>query len=234
MLEKEKPQSLAQADVAVLDWVRTVITDSDVHLAPPDTQRNRMGIYVYLMALTEDPPLRGSGRAPLQIEAQYLITVQDTDPAMAHQRLDRLIFDALRQPIFEVTFTALTPQLWSAFNLIPQPAFVLCLSIAVEQPLPAVPIVLEPPSLEGVPMTTLRGVLLGPGEIPLANASVEYPSLQRKVQTNARGEFNLRAVPLAPQQKALRIIAKGKTFEIVVEQPDQPDENIQIHLPLLA
>ncbi len=229
---REKPHSLEQADTMVLEWVRTAVPDAQIFFGPPGAQADQAEISLYLMALADAPPLRGPGRVPLQIQAQYLVTVAGSDQSTAHQQLNALIFAALRHPMFEVTFTALSPQFWSAFHVIPQPAFVLAIPIVVEQPLPDIPIVREPPTIDGVPMTVLRGVLLGPGGIPLANATVEYPSLQRKVQTDARGEFTLRAIPREPQAKALRVKAKGKIFDITVAQPAQPEESVIVQVPL--
>ncbi len=233
MTQHKKPASLPQADDLLVTWAREILPGSEPLLTPPGTASGQSAVNLYLLALAASPPLRGPEPTPLQLMARYLVTAWDADPTQAHTMLDALVFNAMRHPLFEVDLTPLSYELWAGFQMNPQLAFVLCIPVVVVDPVPQVPIVREPPTLSGIPMVTLRGILLGPGEIPLANARVEYPSLQRTVRTNAQGEFTLRGLPAEPRTKALRIKAKDRTFDMAVEQPTNPEDVAMIVVPLL-
>lgn len=232
MTQHEKPTSLPQADDLLISWAQEILPSSEQLLTPPGTAAGESAVHLYLFALAASPPLRGPEPVPLQLMARYLVTTQGADPTQAHTLLDALIFNAMRHPLFEVDLAPIAPEMWVGFQVLPQPAFVLGIPVVVVDPVPQIPIVREPPTLTGVPMVALRGILLGPGEIPLANARVEYPSLKRVVRTNALGEFTLRGLSAEPQAKALRIKTKSKVFEMTVEQEDAGGERVIIHVPL--
>lgn len=232
MTEHQRPHSLMQADEHVLSWARQTLATENVSLMVPKRRTSENAVSLYLLELTDAPPLRGPGRAPLQVQARYLVTVHNDTPAAAHSQLNALLFAAMSHPLFETDFS-ISPTLWSALNLVPQPAFLLCVPVIVEQPLPATPVVREPPTIDGAPMMTLQGILLGPGDIPLANARVEYPSLQRVTTTNAQGEFHLRGLPVEPRTKQIQVHTKGKRFALTVEASQIASDTVVLHVPML-
>ena len=222
-----------EADEQLLAWAQEFLPDTELLLTSPTGKASQAAVYFYLWDLAAAPPLRGPDPAPLQLMARYLVCTWGTDPTQAHTLLNALIFHAMRHPLFEVDLEPIPLELWSGFQMMPQPAFVLCIPVVVVDPVPPVPIVLEPPTLTGVPLVALRGLVLGPDDFPLANARVEYPSLQRSATTDAQGEFTLSGLPAEPTTKALRIKTKGKIFDLAVEQPAGPEEVATIHVPLL-
>ena len=232
--QNKKPTSLSEADGLLIAWAQKALPEAVLLLTPPTTAHKRVTVHLYLLSLTDMPPLRGFNPVPSQLMARYLVTTWDTDPTQMHMMLNVLVFNAMRHPLFEVDLTPIPPELWLGFQVIPQPAFMVGVPVVVEGEMPDVPIVREPPALSGVPMVTLRGVVLGPGEIPLANVQVEYPSLQRSVSTNTKGQFVLPGLPAEPRTKVLRVKAKGKVFDLDVEQPMDVGEFARVDVPSLT
>jgi hypothetical protein len=66
----------------------------------------------------------------------------------------------------------------------------------------------------------LSGVVLGPGDVPLAAAHVDLLSLALTVETDAQGRFLFPAVPAEPRQLRVRIRARRKEGEVQVVRPD--------------
>jgi hypothetical protein len=90
--------------------------------------------------------------------------------------------------------------------------------------------VLEPLVTRVVEMKGLEGQLLGPGDTPLTNATIEIPSMNLRVHTDAHGRFHFHAVPAASLTQRLRIYAKGQTFDVEVD-PQRTPLTVRIDFP---
>ena len=59
-------------------------------------------------------------------------------------------------------------------------------------------------------MVPLRGVVLGPGDVPIAGARVEIPPANLSTSTDRLGRFAFAAVASGPYPTTLRVLAKGR------------------------
>ena len=218
---------IEQVDDRLKKWITPLVGETAVSFSPPKPTTGR-GVSLYLLELVDFPPLRGPKKPPLQLLLRYLVTTWGETPAEAHQLLGHLLFSAMQTHDFETQLQSIDPAVWVAFGTPPLPAFMLCVPLKLEQPEKLAPLVRSPIEVVGSPMTQLNGVVLGPGNIPIANALIEYPALQRSVHTDHKGRFRFTAVPSKPREKLLHIKARGKEFEITVEQPSQKGERIII------
>jgi hypothetical protein len=137
----------------------------------------------------------------------------------------------MEQEGWELEFEALPMQAWSAFGIPPRPSFVLRVPLRVERPEErAKPVRLI--KLEGLPVATLQGSVLGPDDVPIAGATVEAPALQRWATTDDHGRFVLTGLPQAAQNR-LVVNAKGKRIEVSPEGGPDPSKPLTIRLTSL-
>src|SRR5262245_33018843 len=198
-----------RVDQRLKDWIGTVLEATEVVLSPPGSAATAQGVSLYLLELRQTPPARGTRRPPLQITLRYLVTVWADRPEQAHHLLGKLVFAALANPEFDVDPDPLPVATWQAFGLVPRPALVLGVPLRHERPEPAAPLVRVPPVFQHAALGSLEGLVLGPGDAPVANAQVEVPALRRSTRTDARGRFVFAALPSEPRVKRLRVQAKG-------------------------
>jgi hypothetical protein len=208
-------------DQSLMQWVRDLLGDTKVSLAPPPSDP---GINLYLMSMEPLPPARTNERSPLQVRLNYLVSSWNKDAQQAHDQLSQLVFAAMDHADFEVSF-ALTPDLWSSFGTPSRPAFILSVIARHERPQPAVPRVRHPMVTESIGLTALSGLVTGPDEIPLAGAYVVLPTIQLSQYTNPHGEFIFQRVPMIPLRLLVR--AKGAERQLTVEHPNE--EPVRIH-----
>jgi hypothetical protein len=109
---------------------------------------------------------------------------------------------------------------WSALGVPPRPAIVLRVRCRFERASRDVAPVLAPLRVEGGPVHSLRGRLVGPGEIPIVGAEVGLPATGARSRTDGSGAFTLPSVPPGPLSLTVR--AKGREFLVAVEAPEQP------------
>ncbi|MCI0394188.1 MAG: Pvc16 family protein [Chloroflexi bacterium] len=225
---------IEQVDKDLKSWVQAILNEIDLSLAPPGPAQPGRGVNLYLLELASAPPLRGGhSRPPLQFSLRYLVTAWAEEAEEAHQALGRLIFAAMENPKFEVELEPVPVETWLALGVKPQPSFILRVPLRLERPEPEVPLVRTPPVVQGVPVTTLHGVLLAPGDIPLAGASVELLSLQLTTRTDSKGRFHFVAVPAEPVTKQLRVKAKGELFDVEVKLPAPEDKPAVVYCDIL-
>jgi hypothetical protein len=198
-----------RVDQRLKDWIGSVLEATEVVLSPPGSPTTGQGVSLYLLEFRQTPPARGTRRPPLQITLRYLVTVWADRPEQAHQLLGKLVFAALDNSDFEVDPDPLPAATWQAFGLAPRPALVLRVPLRQERPEPAVPLVRVPPALRHAALGSLEGLVLGPGDAPVANAQVEVPALRRSTRTDVEGRFVFAALPSEPPVKRLRVQAKG-------------------------
>lgn len=224
---------IEQVDRRLREWIQRVLDVPVPSLSPPSDARTGRGVSLYLLELADRPPPRGGGRRPsLQLSLRYLVTTWADDPEEAHRLLGELVFAAMEQAEFEVELDPVPAATWAAFGVKPQPSFVLCVPLRRERLEPPAKLVREPVVIRETLMTTLRGIVLGPDDAPLARAVVEIPSLQLSTRTDLKGQFTLSNVPAEPRTKSLRVRAKGRELDIAVEQPASEDQVVVIHFNL--
>jgi hypothetical protein len=220
-------------DARLVDWVRSVLGSVSVTLEPPRANRAERGVSLYLLALDRLPPPRGTERPPLQLALVYLVTPWAEDVEQAHHLLGELVLAALDSAELTVELEPLSEATWSAFGVPPQPSFLLRMPLRRERPQPDLSVVREPLVIRASPITSLSGVLLGPGDVPLSGAQVEMPHLRRTVRSDVRGRFHFETIPAESLGSTLSIKVKGREFRVDLQRLRSDGEPVVICLDLL-
>ena len=209
------------ADTWLADWAGTVAgTGVEVALTAPTDARSGAGVSLFLMDMASLPPMRGQRRAPLQLALRYLVTVWAGDPSAEHRLLGRLVAAAMQEERFEVLLAPTPPETWLALGAAPRPAFVLQVPVRQPRPEPVTPRVRGPLVVQGVALAPLSGIVLGPGDVPVANARVEVPSADASAETGPDGRFRFANLPVEPRQKLVRVRARGRQLDVEIAQPE--------------
>jgi Carboxypeptidase regulatory-like domain len=222
---------IGDIDQRLVTWIRTVLDSVDVSLALPGPGGAAKQVSLYLMELAPQPAARSNRRPPLQMMLRYLVLPQADDPIEAHRMLGELIVSALESSDFEVEQDALSPTTWLSLGLAPRPAFVLRVPFRWERPEKLAPRVTQPLIIKQTSFASIHGQIVGPNAIPIADARVELPALERATTTDYLGRFQFSSVPAEPSEKQLRVRAKGKEFTVTTSQADV-GEPLVIHLEL--
>jgi hypothetical protein len=196
------------ADDALAGWAGGVLPGASVSL-------DRATDADVVLDLVE---LGDLGRPPLQVALRYRVSTGGADVRERHRRLGELLFAALAAPEYEVE---LTPDASA-----PRPSFVMSVPLRPPVPAAAPPPVRAPLVLGDAPVRILAGVVLGPEDVPIADAFVELPLLGLATRSDHRGRFTFAAVPSRPAQ--LVVHAKARTFPFSVDSPD-----VELRLDLL-
>lgn len=217
-----------QMDRELQEWVKSVVSPVEVVLGPPSQLDGKHGVNLYLLALG-DPPSAWMNRQPAaRVALRYLVTTWAENEEEAHGLLGELVLAVLEKREYELDLNDLHATMWTALGIAPRPAFTLCVPLTVERPEPVTRLVQRPLVVRGVPVISLYGIVLGPGDIPIVGASVELPTLQLSVHTDARGRFYFSTVPGEPPGMQLLVKAKGRERSITVEQATSEQEPLAI------
>jgi hypothetical protein len=212
---------IEQADRRLTEWVGEVVGPNvRVALAAPSDELQGAGISLFLMDLVALPPMRGQRRAPLQMALRYVVTAWAGDALGEHRLLGELVAAAMQEEGFEVQLEPLPPEAWLALRAAPRPSFVLQVPVRQERPEPSVPRVRGPLAVRGVGLAPLAGVVLGPGDVPVANARVEVPAADAVAETDPEGRFRFANLPVEPRQKLVRVRARGRQLDVEIAQPE--------------
>lgn len=210
-----------QVDAGLKAWAQNVAGQVEVSLGPP-TSRPGTGVNLYLLGMQGRPPLRGGqGPPPLQVGLRYLVTTWSDDPQQAHRLLGQLVLAAIADADLEVDLEALPPSAWPAFQVPPQPAFVVITLLRQERAVPPVKLVRDL-SVRWSPTAPLSGTVLGPADAALADATVELPALGLTTETDWQGQFQFARVPARPVVKHLVVRARGRELAVDVTQTAEP------------
>lgn len=222
---------IESVDRRLSDWIRNVLDDAEVFLTAPTASETGRGIGLYLLELIHTPAARtAQQQPPLQVTLRYLVTTRADQPEEAHRLLGNLIFAALENAELEVEQEAPPPSLWSALGVAPRPSFILRTPLRRERPEQAAPRVKRPLVVKSAAMTKLRGQVFGAGDVPVAGARVELPSVSLSTRTDFDGRFSFSAVPASPGAQLFRVKARGREFSITAERPGEDDGALIIHL----
>ncbi len=218
---------IEEIDKQLQSWAKALLADAEVTLDAPQVDRAGRGASLYLYQLAPAPPARGSKQPPLQAMARYLVTTWADSPAEAHQLLETLLFGAMEETAYEVDLSPLTPETWAHFGLHPCPAFVLSVLVKHERVQPPPMRVRRPLDVDTSPLVAVRGLVLGPDDIPMPGAHVDLPALQVSVHTDGNGFFQLPRVPTQPPTTRIRVRAKGHA-QVLNVQPGTLGETLLI------
>jgi hypothetical protein len=211
---------IAETDQRLLDWAAGLV-DTPASLSPPDGgDRAEGGISIYLLDFAQEPLARGARKPPLQLSLRYLVSVGGRDAAKAHGALWRLLVEAVRRSESDDWAVEREPpplEVWRALGVAPRAAFVLRVQARHEwEQAPPARRVTER-VIEGGPVRSLAGVVVGPGATPLGGVMVDLPSLGQSVETDPRGRFVFPSVPGGEYRpRKLVVRAKGETRDFDV------------------
>jgi len=212
---------IEQADARLTDWVGAVAGPGvQVALTAPADGHSGSGVSLFLMDLVSLPPMRGQRRAPLQLALRYLVTAWAEDPVAEHRLLGAVVAAAMQEEGFEVQLEPTSPATWTALGAAPRPGFVLQVPVRQARPEPVRPRVRGPLVMQGVGLAPFSGVVLGPGDIPVANARVEVPSAEAVAETDPEGRFRFPSLPLEPREKLVRVRARGRQIDVEIASSD--------------
>ncbi len=222
--------TMEDADQRLKDWVDTLLPGTAVTLSAPADKGVAPLVGLYLLDLHASPPAKGPRRSPQQIELGYLVTAWAPSPEESHSMLWTLVFGAMEVAEFEIDLTPISGQLWLAFGVVPRPAFMLRLSLRRERPEESVRLIKSAIELNASPMASMAGLLLGPNEVPIANARVSLPVLRLTARTDERGCFRFGAIPSNTAVQRFHIQARGREFMIEANYRVGDLEPLIIHI----
>jgi hypothetical protein len=207
---------IPRVDSELSDWVAQVLPGVAVRHSEPSVPPDSPCVNLYLYRLASAPTLQRSRGASPAVTLRYLVTAHGTDAEQTHGMLGKLLFEAMQHPDYVVDLDAATEGFWQAFGLTPRPAFVLDAPLRIER-VPATPRVRHYPRVNTVPAVAFRGILLGPGDVPISGARIALADVNQHTRTDDEGRFRFAAVPPKPSRKRLRIAAKGVDTEVHAE-----------------
>ncbi|WP_020576036.1 hypothetical protein [Actinopolymorpha alba] len=208
----------AGATALLLDWLAQV-TDTPVTLGPPvDDPSESAGLRVWPLELQPEQEFRGVWqREPFRFRVRYLVTVAGTDEAAPV--LDPVLVAAVAAREVTLVVDPLVPALWQALRARPRTALILDVPAQVARTTAEAPAVRTPLQVREVTMRSIRGRLVGPGDVPMAGVDVEDLATGKTTRTRNDGTFTIAGIPAADRSK-LRLTVKGR--RLVAEVDTQP------------
>jgi hypothetical protein len=206
---------LDRADDAVTTWASGVLPEATVALGPPLDSAGDPGVRLHLLDLHDLPAARGAAPAAAQVAARYLVTTTAADARTAHAMLGALLFAALEAPELEVSFDAPPGGLWAASGTPPRAAFSVVARVRVERDDRPAPWVRHPLTVRDAALRPLAGLVLGPGDVPIADAFIRLPALSVSTRSDRKGRFQFAAVP-SGMPTDLLVRAKASEFPFTI------------------
>lgn len=172
------------------------------------------------------------GLPPLQLRARYLVTIAAPDATTERQALAELAFSA--GPVTEVELepTARGLELLRSLGVSTRPALLISVLLQRERHTRPMRRVRQPLVTKWSPARPVSGVVVGPGDVPIAGAFVEVEGLSQTAYSNHRGEFAFRSVPGADPPPTLVVSAKGATVRVRVDGDATASTPLLIRIPL--
>lgn len=206
---------IEQADDLLTKWAREVLPKATVALDRPEDARPGSGVSIHLLDLVEGPMPRGVRRpSVLQVSLRYLVTTWAKDARAAHRLLGELAFAAIERADLELDLEPLPPSFWEALGAAPRPHVLLRVPVRRERRERLPKRVEKPLVVHTTGMTKLEGVIVGPGDVPVPDAFIELPGLQRYTRSDGKGRFVFAGLPADPPVGKVRIHAKGRDFSL--------------------
>jgi len=218
------------------EWVRPAIgPEVDVRFGSVGDSGLSDGKAVVLTLLDIAPSptsRRGTTPAPLQLRARYLVTVPGFEPTERGQCLAELAF--LAGPLIRVELEPSPPShtLWESLGVPARPALIVSVLLERERRSRPVSRVREPLVTRWAPAHPLTGVVMGPGDVPIAGALVEVEGFPLTTYSNHRGEFAFRSVPGVEPPPTLVVSAKGTHLRVRVGTGGGPEDPLLIRVPI--
>ena len=204
-----------ETDDLLVHWAETVVPKADVSLERPQDERAGAGVSIHLLDLVANPVPRANRKPTvLRMSLRYLVTTWADDPRAAHKLLGELAFAAMEEADFDVELEPLPASFWEALGVSPRAHLLLRVPVRRESDEPTPKLVEKPLVVHATDLTTLEGVIVGPKAVPVPDAFVELPALQRFTRSDGNGRFSFAGIPMEPPVKKLLVHTKGRDFSI--------------------
>lgn len=210
------------------DWVRRHIPDTRVDAQPIGRDTDQDGIDIRLIALAPRFEPRQRDRLDRTIALDYLLSVRFADPLAEHRSLAELAFAAMETSGYEIVADKSPAEACASVGLKPSAGIVLRAQARLSQELPRAPLVREPAITRLAPLGYVEGVVVGPGDIPIAGAFVTLEGTERAAVTGPDGRFRF----ASPAGTPIHITARARSTEAAVSA--EPGDPAVIQLPLEA
>lgn len=207
-----------QVDRSLCAWIKSILPEADIVLAPPHQFADTSGVSIYLLSLVKPPAVWMNRQPASPVALRYLVTTWATDDMEAHRLLGTLVFAALDKREYELDLEELPATLWTALNIAPRPSCVLTVPLTVERIASLPPLVQKPLVVHSVAVMSMKGVVLGPGDRPIADARVELPSLGLSSHTDAQGRFFFSTIPAERRKLQMLVRARKQTQSVLIDQ----------------
>jgi len=219
----------------VEEWIRPAIgPEVEVrfgNVGDPGASEGKAVVVTLLDIAPFPAPRRGTTPAPLQLRARYLVSVTGFDATERGQCLAELAFQAGPLVRVELESSPPGPEFWEALGAPARPALIAAVLLERERPSHSAPRVRELVT-HWAPTRALVGVVLGPGDVPIAGALVEVEGSPQTTYSNYRGEFAFRSVTAAEPPPTLVVSAKGACLRVRVEADGGPEKPVLIRVPI--
>jgi hypothetical protein len=212
-------------------WVHAAGCPAVVYAVPSSAVESGTQVNVLLLDVVNAPTPAGRSMErtpPFQIVLRYLVSVTSADPIEAQRLLCSLLFRATEHSEFEAELAVIPFELWRSFNVPPRPSFVLRVPLRLARDSDATPRVRQPPEVRHLKLRPLRGIVMGPGNLPVGDARVELPSARLATQTDPRGRFFFAGVPAEPATAAFRVRARSAELVADFELPKGEEDALII------
>ncbi len=198
-------------------WVGSVAGETVLSLNAPQAQPQGRGVGLYLLDVQRSSANSTVKPPPLLLTFRYLVTVWAEEPEAAHDLLAQLCFAAMENGEFEMESGAPALDVWRAFGLPPQPGFLLRVPLLRERPRYQAKLVRQSVRVEVVSRVAFYGKVVGPGDEPLPNCSVEVPALGLTTRSDYSGRFQFAGLPAEGNTQFL-LRARGHELAVKSEQ----------------
>lgn len=195
-------------DQQLKDWVTSTVAGTDVRMSRPPAKVDRPTVVLQLLEMAHAVPSRRDGPRPVELALHYLVTTSAKSIEEAHRLLGELSFAAIGDANLNIDLQPIPIDTWRALGMTPQPAFRIIAPIVRERVVDT-PRITQPVQLRVSPLATVEGVVLGPGDVPIAQARVHVSGTTDVAYTDNQGRFYFRGMPASPVTKTLRVVARG-------------------------
>jgi hypothetical protein len=207
------PGPTAAAVAGLRDWLSRAVGDEvTVRVGTASGPGERDQVWVRPVALLGDQSVRGGGgRSPLRFRLRHLVTVAGPVESTLDV-LDRVLVALAAEDRYRLVLEPVPEGVWGLLVDVP---------VQVVAPEERVPRVRGELRVDDVPLGTVRGRLLGPGDVPLAGMTVTSVATGTSVTAGPRGDFTLPGQP-AGRTVALRLTGRGPHQQVDVPPSTDP------------
>ena len=202
------PTTAADVTQELLEWIRAA---ADVPVEARGVGEPAAdGIDLRLLSLACKAPPR-TVEPPSVLALDYLLTVRCKDPLEEHRLAAELMFAALELQDVEILEAPSAAAAAARLGLPPAAGFVIRACLSRERPKLRAPLVRFPLVARTGGLGRLEGQVLGPGQTPIAGATVTLVGLGRTTRTDPDGRFRMPG-PL-PETGGVRLRVRAKGVE---------------------